>query len=343
MTRTFCAAAEKRQRLSTASTPSARATFLCCAVLSAGIAVSTAALADETAAVTIVRSLAAQDATILRVGERLAIAATPFCSELGWSAGMLVQSLGQYRADLRPAATAELGLTVRPTITQVEEGGAAATAGLRAGDVILTIDGMQFADGEGGKKGFDGIRAAHDAIDVALADGRAELRILRGGETKAVSLIPRRACQVRFDLRAGKSKKEASANGTYVLVSSGLAAFARGDGELATVLAHELAHHILRHPQLLRAKSGRPSVRDTEIQADRLSAHLMDAAGYSIKDAVGFYTRWGPQTDLGVFSDRTHPGWKKRVAAIEAEWAAIEAMKASGQPVRAPADLRPSY
>ena len=292
--------------------------------------------------IAIVRSLGAQDAMLLRVGERLAVAALSFCGESGWSAGMTVQRLSQYRADLRPIAAAEFGLAERPTITQVAPAGAAAAAGLRQGDVIVAIDGTTFAeDAGGGRKGFDGVKAAHDAIDAALRDGQADLTILRAGRQQAISLVARPACQVRFDLRAGKSKTEASAGGTYVQVSSGLAAYAKSDGELAAVLAHELAHHILRHPHALKAKSNRPRVRDTEVQADRLSVYLMDAAGYPAADAIAFYRRWGPETDLGIFSDGTHPGWQQRVASIESEAAKIAALKAAGRPVRAPDDLRP--
>lgn len=279
---------------------------------------------------------------LLRVGERLAVAARPFCGESGWSAGMTVQRLSQYRADLRPTATAEFGLAERPTITQVAPAGAAAAAGLRQGDVIVAIDGTTFPDGTGGgRKGFDSVKAAHDVIDAALADGSADLTILRTGQQQVIRLVARPACQVRFDLRAGKSKTEASAGGTYVQVSSGLAAYAKSDGELAAVLAHELAHHILRHPHALKAKGNRPRIRDTEVEADRLSVYLMDAAGYSPTDAIAFYKRWGPETDLGIFSDGTHPGWEKRIASIESEAATIVALKAAGKPVQAPDDLRP--
>lgn len=298
--------------------------------------------AAEPDGLAIVRALAAQDAAVLRVGERLAVAAAPYCAPPGWSAGMTVQRLGQYRADLRPLATAELGLADRPTITHVAAGGAAEQAGLRGGDVIVAIDGTTFDEGRAVRRmGFQDAEAAHDAIDAALVDGRADLTILRAGRQENVTLIPRRACQVRFDLRAGKSKKDASANGTYVTVSSGLAAFAQSDGELAAVLAHELAHHILRHPHALERPGKRPRIRDTEVEADRLSVYLMDAAGYPATDAVAFFTRWGPQTDLGIFSDRSHPGWQKRVATIQAEAAAIAAQKAAGKTVQLPPDLTP--
>lgn len=316
--------------------------FLFVATIGAGIAANASAMIIEPEAVAIVRSLAAQDAAVLRVGERLSVAAFPLCGGSGWSAGMTVQRLDQYRTDLRPVAATELGLTNRPTITQVVAGGAAEQAGLRGGDAIVAVDGVSFDEVRGGRKGFEGVQQAHDAIDRALADGRANLVVLRGAQRLNVTLVARPACQVRFDVRAGKSTKDASANGTYVQVSSGLVAYTRSDGELAAVLAHELAHHILRHPHALEAKGKRPRIRDTEVEADRLSVYLMDAAGYSPADAIAFFTRWGPQTDLGILSDRTHPGWKKRVATIQAEAAAIAASKAAGRPVEPPPDLRPA-
>lgn len=292
--------------------------------------------------VAVVRTLADQDAAVLRVGERLAVASAAWCGHSGQTAGMMVQQLSQYGDDFRAAAHAVLGITTRPTVAQIAPGGAAEAAGLRPGDVILSIDGYVFPDvtPRRGSGTFAEIAKAHDMIDTALADGRAQLTILRGdGAPRAVTVKPLRACRARFDIRPGRSNN-ASADGTYIQVSSDLMAQSRGDGELAAILAHELAHNVLDHRRRLRAKDSRLKVRTTEIEADRLSVYLLNAAGYASADAVGFWQRWGRANDLGIFSDRTHPGWKKRIATIEAETAAIAALSAAGKPVAPPPDLR---
>lgn len=293
-------------------------------------------------AVAVIRLLAEQDSMVLRVGERLVTGGAPLCRSSGRSAGMTVQQLSQYGAEYRTAAHSVLGIANRPTVALVTSGGSAAAAGVRPGDVIAAIDGHSFADvAPRGRAGaFGEVAAAHDVIDAALADGRSELTVLRDRQPpRTLVVIPRPACRARFDVRAGRSNN-ASADGTYVQVSSDLVGRARGDGELAAILAHELAHNILEHHQRLHASGARPSVRTTEIEADRLSVYLLDAAGYAPADAVAFWARWGRANDLGIFSDRTHPGWRKRIAAIEAEAAVIGALKAAGKPVTPPADLR---
>ena len=273
------------------------------------------------------------------------MAGVPYCRDRAWSAGMLVQTLDQYRKDLRPAAQAELGLSTRPTVTLVANGGAAEAAGVRPRDVIAAIDGHVFAEGKvDAGKSFATAEAAHDAIEAALADGSATLDVIRDGQPLRIALVPRKACRVRFDVRPGTTSiwfnRFADAGTDYVLLQSELVGRAGSDDELAAVLAHEMSHIALRHPQRLRAKGERLKVRTTEIEADRLSVYLLDAAGYSPNAAIAFWTRWGAKTDLGILSDRTHPGWKKRVATIEAEAASIAAQRAAGRPVSLPADLQ---
>lgn len=322
-------------------------TRLRCAVICAIFAVNTPASAAAAGPdpAEVVRVLMEQDTALLRVGERLVVGAAGFCDGSGRSAGMNVQLLGQYRKDLRPAAQAALGLTTRPTITMTAPGGAAEASGLRPRDVIAAIDGHVFADGDSADdKSFAPLEAVHDVIEAALADGTAQLDIVRDGRPISVRLTPRPACRVRFDVRAGNTSKLlgkfADSGNKYVRVRSELVANTQADGELAAILAHEMAHLILRHSQRLSAKEARLTVRATEIEADRFSVYLLDAAGYSPASAVSFWTRWARTNDLGIFANPSHPGWKQRIATIEVEAARIAALKAAGQPVVAPDDLR---
>lgn len=214
---------------------------------------------------------------------------------------MTVQRIGQYGAAYRTAARRLLGVTELPTITALAAGGGASLSGLQIRDAITAIDGHPFApispDREKGS--FDDTSTALDVIEGALADDRAIVTVDREGQSLTISLVPRPACRARFDVRAGRSNN-ASSDGTYVQVSSDLVDQARDDGELATILAHELAHNILHHPQQLTGPRPRPKVRDTEIEADRLSVCLLDAAGYPIGAAVNFWSRWGRANDYGI-------------------------------------------
>lgn len=317
----------------------ARYGAMICMVLAAN-----AAFAADPDPVAVVRLLKQQDATLLRVGERLAVGGAGFCGGNGYSPGMTVQLLGQYRADLRPVARAELGLTNRPTVTLVASGGAAETAGVRERDVIRAIDGQSFEEDNSGKgASFKALEAVHDRIEAAFADGAATLDIARDGIQRKIAVPARKACRVRFDVRAGETSRLfgrfADAGDSYVRVRSELVSQTKGDGELAAIMAHEMAHVVLGHSGKRSAKGQRLGVRERELQADRLSVYLMDAGGFSPLDAVSFWGRWGPANDPGPLSG--YPGWKVRVAAIETEIAGIAAMKAAGKPVHAPDDLRP--
>ncbi len=117
--------------------------------------------------------------------------------------------------------------------------------------------------------------------------------------------------------------------------------YAKEDDELAAVLAHELAHNILGHrARLDEAKVSRGMfksvgrnarlIRETEVEADRLSIYLLDRAGYPIEGATRFWRRFGPQHGLGIFASPTHPGWKQRVATMEQEATVLAKLKEQG-------------
>lgn len=297
-----------------------------------------AAPAPEPAAV--MALLRQQDEAVLRVGERLAIRGRALCPPGGRAAGMAIQRLDQFGGPYRDAARDVLGIANRPTVAIVVPGSAAAAAGLRAGDQLFAVDGAALGQAEplGGRGSFAGIGPILDTIDAALADGAARFDILRGGVALAVDLRPEPACRARFEMRAGRSAN-ASSDGFTVQVSSDLVAEAADDAELAAIIAHELAHNILRHPQRLKGRESALSVRSSEVAADRLSVYLLDAAGYGSGGAISFWNRWGRARDLGIFADRSHPGWKKRVATFEAEAAWIAAERAAGRSGAPPADL----
>lgn len=294
---------------------------------------------DADAVVALIRD---QNAQLVSIGERLAVSALRFCPMRGYAAGLQVQTLGQYGADFRPAAARVLGIGALPTISVVVPDGAAAAAGLAVGDQLVWADGRRFSEATpaGAAATYQATRAAQALLDDALADGVATLAVRASGRERKVDVIARAACPSRFELRAG-AQQSANANGTTVQVTSGLVGAAQGEGQVAAVIAHELAHNILRHPQRRRSGGERPRVRDTEVAADRLSVYLLDAAGYAPTDAAAFWRTWGRRRDLGIFADRSHPGWRERAAIIEAEAAAIAAQRAAGRPVVAPPDLQP--
>ena len=155
-----------------------------------------------------------------------------------------------------------------------------------------------------------------------------------------------------FDLVAhvgkGGIKTVETARGTLPSVMNEIPTIAfadeltRDDDELAAILAHEIAHNLLRHPQRLAAAKvsrgilsavtgGAAKIKQTEIEADRLSIWLMANAGYDPQGAIRFWTFYGKKFGKGIFSAPTHYRWKKRVALFEEEIAGLAASKRSAQ------------
>lgn len=283
--------------------------------------------------------LRALDAKILEIGDRLAVANADICGDVVPVLGFAIHHLSQYGADYRPAAATFFGLKAGPSVLAVDAAGAALRAGVRADDVLVAADGVRLDDDGPLPAGASFARTEQlmDKLDAAFADGEARLDLLRSGQPLTVDVVAQNGCRGRFQLVPG-GRLNAGADGRYIQISTALTLYAREDDELAAVLAHELAHNILRHrARLDEAKVSRGLlksvgrnarlIRETEVEADRLSIYLLDRAGYPIEGATRFWRRFGPQHGLGIFASPTHPGWKKRVATMEQEAIVLARLK----------------
>jgi predicted Zn-dependent protease len=216
------------------------------------------------------------------------------------------------------------------------------TAGLRAGDELLAIDGKPVPAAGSGKKAYARLGLVEGWVEEGLKRGALSIVFRRDGVDKTAELAPRRGCASRFQLVPG-AKLNATANGTYVQVSGALVEFVRNDDELALVMAHELAHNILGHRAQLDAAGvsrglfagfgkNRTRIRATELEADRYAHYLVARAGYDVTVAPAFWERFGRKVDAGIFADGTHPGTKERVRRAEADVARIKAQLAASEP-----------
>lgn len=274
------------------------------------------------------RTLADADLRVATVGHRLAVANAATCPRQMRASGLLLHAREQYDRAYRDEAATMFVLGKGVEIAAVVPGSPAATAGLRASQEIVAIDDESLPVTA---KGYERIAAVLDRLDAALADGMAALALSDG---RSVTLAGVPACASRFQISVERGTN-AAADGRTVEIGTGMIARFRDDDELAAILAHELAHNILGHRDRLDAagvsrgllgRFGKDAarVRATEIEADRLSVRLLKGAGYLPRAAVAFWRREGPKLDAGIFSDATHLRWKKRVALLEAEVAALD-------------------
>jgi membrane-associated protease RseP (regulator of RpoE activity) len=284
------------------------------------------------------------DQRVARVGHRLSTANADLCPAVRNSAGWLLHAAAQYSSELRPHAEARFGLDGDlPGVLAVPEGSAAARAGLRQGDLILSIDGEALRRGPDRRAAaFEGLEANLQRIDLALARGPVTLLVRRDGEDRAVTVTPRRACG--YDVQLDPSDElNARADGKRLFITTAMAGFAATDDELALVLGHELAHHVLGHQDWHEAETrGRqtqtvPALSDgpggSERQADRVGLYLAARAGFDTTIAPAFWRRFGAYNWRVRYPQWNHPSAEARARALETVQAEITALREAGQPL----------
>lgn len=290
------------------------------------------------------RSLSAMrelDARVATIGHRLAVSAVDLCEERAWLPGLALHDLSQYGAGYRAAAIDAFGLDAGPGVLALAAGGPAERAGVRRDDIVVGLDDAALpAGGDAGTRSFERMEAILDALDAAFADGAAAIGIRRGGDAIRIEVRAEQGCASRFQLIPSR-RLNALADGRYVQVTSAIGDYVESDDELAAVLAHELAHNILRHRARLDAAGVRRGVlgnfgrnarliRETEEEADRLGAYLLDRAGYDLDIALAFWERFG-RRGLNVFGSPTHGSWTSRIRLIRAEIGKIREARALGR------------
>jgi len=151
----------------------------------------------------------------------------------------------------------------------------------------------------------------------------------------------------------------AMTDGNNIYVARGLLDFVANDGELAAVLAHEIAHGLLDHlgskqqdamlGALLGAMLGAAVGVDAsdigaslgaltysktyEREADYVGLYILARAGYGLQDADTMWRKMATiSTSEGSFLD-SHPAFSERLALIRATNDEIAAKIRAGQPL----------
>jgi Zn-dependent protease with chaperone function len=200
-----------------------------------------------------VLALRTLDQRVAAVGHRLATFNVAVCGERQWHPGFMIHDLSQYARRSRQQAIARFGLGEGPAILALVPGSPAARAGLRLDDVLVVADGNLLPrPPRNTHDSFAPTERIIDALEVAFSDGAAELTIRRMGKDRAVLVAAELGCATRFQVTPSPLL-QAKADGRYVQLTSAFVEYARGDHELAALLAHELAHNILRHRLRLKA------------------------------------------------------------------------------------------
>lgn len=255
------------------------------------------------------QAVRAADLELATIGYRLATGNVALCQLKQAQFGMPLQAITQFDANERADARTALGFAAVVVIEAVVPDSPSAQAGLRAGDSLLTIDGVPQPTLAQARGAVD--IADRDSAQAALNRGgptRARvLRVLRGGVTQQATITPRPGCRLVPELLVGTGL-QAQSDGVHLQIGDGY--LDRYDADtVAIVVAHEMAHNILHHyDQLRRARTCRTDANDmrrTEGEADRLSVALLANAGYDPMLPTRFWH--GRSGGLHLFShDRDH-------------------------------------
>lgn len=252
-------------------------------------------------------------------------------------------------------AAARRGISDQVTLRYVHPQSPAASAGLKAGDVVLAINGQ----GLQGKTTVDALKIIQklDASETRPV----VLRIEREGQTQEVTIPGVPACNYPMVL-VNQNAVNAFANGGLVVIFTGMVRFAEADKDLALVLGHEIAHNALGHIGKQRGNTllgtlldiavmvgtggiytgglfgnlaGRAFSKAFEAEADYAGLYIVARAGYDITDAATFWRRMAAEAPGSIKQNflATHPSAPERFVAIEQTVREIEEKRRRGEPL----------
>ena len=252
-----------------------------------------------------------EHARLLDIAFPLSVASAPLCgADVAPGFGLNIANLSNLREELRGAAQTRLHLGDAPQILHVVPNSPAEKAGLKEGERIAALGGKSITPGD------ESAKNARAALRKA-GTGPFEFEIAaQDGATRKVSIAPVSMCSYSFFI--GKSDAvNAFAEGDAVVIMTGMMRFAAADQELALVLAHEMAHNVMRESQHMPAAAipgaivdfvvsdlfgfntervftrggGRSYTQDFEAEADTLGLYMMARAGMDIDGAPEFWRR----------------------------------------------------
>ena len=272
------------------------------------------------------------DLRLAAIGYRLAHVNAALCDRSEMMTGLAMHDAGGYAPATRKGGLDALGLTTGFGVLSITADSAAARAGILSGDEILKVNDVDLAtfrtDQISARASYDRMDSFLMFLSDALQQGPVAIVVRRGTTLQTLSLSGDAGCGGQFTVQPGKALN-AWSDGKYVAVTTGLMNRVSNDNELAFVIAHEMAHNILRHREQLEGRSalfaqlgiGAGKVKATEVEADSYAIKLMAGAGFDLEGAGQFLAsfskaRW---MDLPI----THPGIRRRIEIVNAAIASV--------------------
>ncbi len=307
--------------------------------------------ADDNNAVAAYRDIAEHDARLAQIGYRLSKANAEYCPETLPNMGWVLHDIAQYPNDANVIKAFHFPVPI--SVLTLVKGGPADRAGVQEGDGYIGLESenlnikTQYYEHIGDSKGsitrFNHYQRLADVIDdinktlLDFAHSKDQYIIVkRDDKILKLPFALHNSCATHYTLDV-LSKIDAGANGQYVRITLGLSKFLDDDDEYAAVIAHELAHNILKHRMMIAdGKAGKgpltglgknKRIRVTEEQADRLAIWLMANAGFDVEAGPSMIERLRKRKGPLSFAYRTHNKWKKRLGYMEQEIEALNTVQ----------------
>ena len=202
---------------------------------------------------------------------------------------------GEVAPEVRTIWAAAFAVNAAPTVIYVDPQGPAKLAGLQVNDAILSVNGDIWPEQIREQTVF-----LKNLSDAKANQPRLIIKVRRAEDEHTLELTAELTCKIKINVIPNE-KFGAFAGGNTISFESGISRLLSDGGELAFIVAHEMAHVILQHvpDKLSRAQK--------EIDADELGMKLFLVAGYNPDDAASAIRKFdtanrGPITRmLGIY------------------------------------------
>lgn len=287
-----------------------------------------------------------------RVDFAVRAANVDLCKEKAPGVGFMAMNLNSAPHEYRAAYARLYGVTSQITVISVVVGSPAERAKLAVGDRIVSVNGKIIETGSSGRSQVAELIAESKGLPLNMT-------VRRGGGPVPVELSPRMICNYPTFLRNDDSVN-AFADGSRIIVTSGLMRFAETDDELAFVIGHELAHNTMGH---IKSKTGNIILggivgailtglsgvnftnmmmqvgvlafsQEFEAEADYVGVYYAARAGYDTRKAAYFWRRMAAAHPRAIgLQGTTHPSSAKRFLAVEAATREVAGKRGRGEPL----------
>ena len=329
------------------------------------LALAVAACAPQSRVPTISRSAAEAEARKQReivIQERMKVqnrlrqvdfairaANADLCKKQAPAVGFMTMNLESAPGEYKDAYAKLYGVTPQITVISVFKGSPAEQAKLAVGDEIVSINGKIIGTGGSGR--------TQVAVQIAESKGKPlNFMVRRDGSLAPVALTPRMTCSYPTVLR-NDNQVNAFADGSRIIITTGLMRFTDTDDELALVVGHELAHNTMGH---IESKTGNMIVggiigailtglsginvmdpmmqvgalafsQEFEAEADYVGVYHAARAGYDTRKAAYFWRRMAAAHPRAIgLQGTTHPSSANRFLAVEAASKEVAEKRAGG-------------